>query len=216
MNNEALLSPLYGAALLYASNLHSRQIRKGTTIPYISHLIAVSSLVLEYGGTETEAIAALLHDSLEDCGPQHEAPIRRLFGDTVAGIILSCTDGTPDTNGHKAPWRERKEHYLQHLATTDDSARLVSACDKLHNIRCISRDYREQGESVFTRFKAGQDGTFWYYRALTDTFLQFKTPPARELDRELLDLEATLRAALKGTGLGKAAGQAASPDTSAT
>ncbi len=184
-----LLSPLYSRALSYAATIHARQTRKGTEVPYISHPLSVSALVLEYGGNETEAIAALLHDAIEDCRAQVEDAIRQMFGDEVAAIVLECTDGTPDDSGAKAPWKERKERYIAHLESASESARLVSACDKLHNARSILRDAKSSGQDVFDRFKAGKAGTLWYYRTLADAFARFGTAPASELSESVGLLE---------------------------
>lgn len=128
--------------------------------------MGVASLVIENGGDKAQAIAALLHDVIEDGGPQHEAPVRAAFGDRVAAIVLACTDGVPDASGAKAPWRERKEAYLEHLAAeVSEDALLVSACDKLHNARAIAAD-AASGRDVFARFTGGRDGTLWYYDSL--------------------------------------------------
>ena len=154
--------------------------RKASTIPYIAHLMGVASLTLEAGGDEDLAIAALLHDVVEDCGG---APmlkqVRRRFGSRVARVVDGCTDA--DTYP-KPPWRERKEKYLRHLQKADGDTRLVSAADKLNNVRSILVDYRELGESIWSRFNGGRDGTLWYYRALLDEFLR---RPANRITREL-------------------------------
>lgn len=158
-------------ALDYAADAHQAQARKGTSIPYLSHLMGVASLVIEHGGDEDQAIAGLLHDVLEDCGMQHEAPIRDRFGDRVLGIVKACTDGVADEQGEKPPWRARKEAYLIHLRDVPAHALLVSACDKLHNARAIATDLAA-GEDVFARFNGGPDGTRWYYDALAKTFAE--------------------------------------------
>src|SRR5579864_8766509 len=160
----------FDQALLFASKMHARQTRKGTGVPYIAHLMGVASLVLEAGGGEDLAIAALLHDVVEDCGG---APmlkeVRRRFGKRVAAIVEGCTDADTDP---KPPWRERKEQYLRHLKTADADTRLVSAADKLNNVRSILSDYRALGESVWSRFNGGREGTLWYYRTLLNIFLE--------------------------------------------
>jgi (p)ppGpp synthase/HD superfamily hydrolase len=152
--------------------MHKTQTRKASTIPYIAHLMGVASLVLEAGGDEDLAIAALLHDVVEDCGG---APmlkeVRRQFGKRVAKVVDGCTDA--DTIP-KPPWRERKEKYIRHLKTADADTRLVSAADKLNNVRSIVSDYRAIGESVWSRFNGGREGTLWYYRTLRDIFLRHK------------------------------------------
>lgn len=153
------------SALSYTALIHSGQKRKGTGIPYLSHLLSVAALVMEMGGDEDQAIAGLLHDALEDCGPQHEVTIRAQWGNRVAKIVTDCTDGVPDDKGQKGDWRQRKESYLDHLRTVDRTSLLVSACDKLHNARSIVADLRA-GHDVFSRFRAGREGTLWYYTEL--------------------------------------------------
>jgi GTP pyrophosphokinase len=157
-------------AFLFAAEKHKGQTRKASTIPYIAHLMGVASLVLEAGGDEDLAIAALLHDVVEDCGgvPMLKE-VRRRFGKRVAAIVDGCTDADTDP---KPPWRERKEQYLRHLKTADADTRLVSAADKLNNVRSILSDYRAVGESVWSRFKGGREGTLWYYRTLLEIFLR--------------------------------------------
>jgi (p)ppGpp synthase/HD superfamily hydrolase len=174
--------------MVFAMRLHADQKRKGTEVPYFSHLMAVASIVLEYGGTETEAIAALLHDAVEDQGgaPTREL-IRQRFGDEVAAIVDGCTDAEVMP---KPPWRERKEAYLAYLATATPSVIRVSAADKLHNVRAILNDYRETGDAVWSKFKGGKTGTLWYYRALVDAYRRHgDTPLVRELDRNVSALE---------------------------
>ena len=164
------LGARFRRAFLFAAQKHAQQVRKASTIPYIAHLMGVASLVLEFGGDEDLAIAALLHDVVEDCGGARMlAEVRRRFGNRVAKIVDGCTDsyGTP-----KGPWRERKESYLRHLRTADAETRLVSAADKLNNVRSILSDYREVGDAIWTRFNGGRDGTLWYYRALLQEFLR--------------------------------------------
>ncbi|MGA0601518.1 HD domain-containing protein [Caulobacter sp. KR2-114] len=162
--------PKLHEALDYAAEAHQHQTRKGTTIAYLSHLMGVASLVIENGGDEGQAIAALLHDVIEDAGPEHEAQVRAAFGDRVAAIVLACTDGVPDAAGVKPPWRERKEAYLAHLETeVSEDALLVSACDKLHNARAIAAD-AASGKDVFARFTGGKAGTLWYYDRLADIY----------------------------------------------
>jgi (p)ppGpp synthase/HD superfamily hydrolase len=174
-------------ALIYASRLHKDQVRKGTSTPYITHLLAVASIVGENGGTEDEVVAALLHDAPEDQGGEATLrEIRARFGDEVAEIVEDCTDTYEDP---KPPWRERKERYLAHLASASDSVRLVSSADKLHNARTVLSDYRLLGEDLWTRFNGKKEGTLWYYRAIVDT-LPGKGPIVEELDRVVAELEA--------------------------
>ena len=159
-------------AFLFAAEKHKRQARKASTIPYIAHLIGVASLVLEAGGDEDLAIAALLHDVVEDCGG---APmlkeVRRRFGVRVAKVVEGCTDSDTDP---KPPWRERKENYIRHLTRANAGTRLVSAADKLNNVRSILADYRQVGEKVWERFNGGREGTLWYYRSLHEEFQRSK------------------------------------------
>ena len=182
------LGPRFLRAFLFAAEKHAGQRRKGSTIPYIAHLMGVASLVLEAGGDEDLTIAALLHDVVEDCGG---APmlkeVRRRFGKRVANIVDGCTDA--DTYP-KPPWRERKEDYLRHLRNADRDTRLVSAADKLHNVRSILADYRDVGEPIWARFNGGRDGTLWYYRVLLDEFLRRKPNRiTREFELAVNDLE---------------------------
>lgn len=157
-------------AFAYAAEIHAGQVRKGTDIAYISHLMSVSALVIEHGGDTDQAIAGLLHDSLEDCGPEHGPIILERFGDRVYRIVLACTDGVPDANGQKGDWHQRKQDYLTHLEMADKDILLVSAADKLHNARSIVSDLQAIGVEVFTRFKAGREDTLWYYDALASLF----------------------------------------------
>ena len=164
----------YDNALDLAARAHSGQIRKGTenalglAVPYITHPVAVSALVVRYGGDEDQAIAALLHDVLEDGGSQWATPIREQFGERVLAMVEACTDGVPDATGQKPPWKSRKEAYLAHLASATDEALLVSACDKLHNLQAIVADVQEIGDKVFERFTASKEETLWYYGELLD------------------------------------------------
>jgi len=190
------LGPRFLRAFLFAAEKHAGQARKASTIPYIAHLMGVASLVLEAGGDEDLAIAALLHDVVEDCGG---APmlneVRRRFGKRVAKVVEGCTDA--DTYP-KPPWRERKEYYIRHLKTADADTRLVCAADKLNNVRSILADYREVGESVWSRFKGGREGTLWYYRALLDEFLRRKPDRlTRELERSVRELEGVTQSLLR-------------------
>lgn len=183
-----LLTERFEEALVLAAQFHAQQLRKGTTIPYIAHLLAVTSLVLENGGSEDEAIAALLHDAVEDQGgADTREKIRRLFGDNVTAIVDGCSDTDVSP---KPPWRERKEQYIAHLRTASSSVRLISAADKLHNVRSVLADYRILGEALWSRFNGNKVGTLWYYRAVTDTLREVSPSPLiDELDRTLTELE---------------------------
>jgi (p)ppGpp synthase/HD superfamily hydrolase len=183
------LGRAFEQALLFAQRKHDGQPRKKTSIPYIAHLLGVCALVLEAGGDEDLAIAALLHDVVEDCGG---APmlreVRRRFGKRVAHVVDGCTD-TDQTP--KPPWRRRKEDYLKHLRMADADVRLVSAADKVHNARAILNDYREIGEPIWERFQGKRNGTLWYYRALVKEFDRGKANRlTRELKRVVTELEA--------------------------
>jgi len=164
--SDKQLSPRFDEALAYSSKLHRSQPRKGTPIPYVSHLLGVASLVIEYGGTETEAIAALLHDAVEDQGGvERRAEIARRFGEDVAVIVDGCTDAVENP---KPAWEERKKKYVAHARTASPSVKLVSAADKLYNARAILRDYRRIGDEVWSRFSAKKPQIFWYYTSLVD------------------------------------------------
>jgi (p)ppGpp synthase/HD superfamily hydrolase len=185
-----VLSDRFSEALVYAARLHREQKRKGTEIPYLSHLMSVASLALEHGASEDEAIAALLHDSIEDQGVKREELAER-FGEAVAEIVWGCTDA--DTIP-KPPWRARKEAYIARILTEGASVRLVSSADKLHNARSILIDLRRDGETVWSRFKGGKEGTLWYYRALVDAFREAGgTPILDELTRVVGELEQLAR-----------------------
>lgn len=198
------LTDRFTRAVEYARVAHATQVRKGTAIPYITHLLGVASLVIEHGGSEEQAIAGLLHDVIEDCGEAHEPAIREQFGNTVARIVRACTDGTaegkstPQTvEAKRADWLRRKQEYLKHLAEVDDEVLLVSGCDKLHNAIAIVTDLENPnvGVGVFRRFTGDRDGTLWYYRALLDVFVKHGSPVAPRLSatvarmRELADAD---------------------------
>src|SRR4029077_17408056 len=176
-------------ALVYATRAHGDQTRKKTGIPYIAHILGVTAIAMEYGANETDAIAALLHDAVEDCGgAKRLRDIERKFGKAVAKIVDGCTD-TYETP--KPPWRERKEAYLAHLKDSNSATRLVSASDKLHNTRAILADLRRHGLEVFGRFSGKKDGTLWYYRALVTAFREHgdHTDLVDELDRVVTQIE---------------------------
>ena len=188
-NGPLILSKKFDEALVYAVDLHRQQPRKGTGVPYVSHLLSVAALVLEHGGTEEQAIAALLHDAVEDQGglPTAKA-IRGRFGDVVADIVDGCTDTdiTP-----KPPWRARKEAYVARVRREPAHVRLVSAADKLHNARTMVTDLRIHGPILWKRFNAGRDETLWYLGALVEAFREAGTAPiVEELARTVVELEA--------------------------
>ena len=183
----AALGPRLQRAFRYAAEKHAGQTRKQTAVPYLSHLMAVASLVLEAGGDEDLAIAALLHDVVEDCGG---TPILRdvekKFGPRVAKVVEGCTDTVLEP---KPPWRQRKEDYLRELKDADSDTRLVSAADKLHNVRSILTDYRHQGETIWSRFNGKKEGTLWYYRALRAEFQRTPNRLTDELEIAVAELE---------------------------
>jgi len=193
------LTDRFARAVDYARVAHAAQFRKGSNIPYIYHLLGVASLVIEFGGSEDQAIAGLLHDVLEDCGAAHEAVIRAQFGDVVAGIVRDCTDGSAeqkarhaDPEARRRDWVERKQRYLSHLATASDATLLVSACDKLHNARAIVQDQEDPavGLSVFDRFTGGRDGSLAYYHSLASLFAGRASPVAPVLDMTVARMHA--------------------------
>ena len=187
------LSPHFSQALTFANELHFQQRRKGSNVPYISHLLSVCSLVLEYGGDEDCAIAALLHDAIEDQGgAATREKICLHFGERVTTLVDECTesDQTP-----KPPWRERKEAYLAHIPQMSDEVALISAADKTHNARSILRDYQTLGEAIWNHFHGGKEGTLWYYRSLVSAFRKRKiTPIVEELTEVVNQLEGIAKA----------------------
>lgn len=183
-----MLTNRFEEALVYAARLHKKQTRKGSGIPYIAHLLGVTSLVLENKGGEDEAIAALLHDAVEDQGGRATlVEIRQRFGERVASIVDGLTDSyqTP-----KPPWRKRKEEYIYHLRQASPEVRLVSLADKVNNARSILHDHAQVGDMVWDRFRGGLMGTLWYYRSLLDVFLATGNDPlTREFKQLVLEME---------------------------
>ena len=165
-----VLTERYTDAVDYARRIHASDIRKGTDIPYLSHVLAVSALVLEAGGSEDQAIAGLLHDTAEDHGGQATLnQIRSEFGTHVADLVEACSDSLTADRNAKEAWWTRKVRYLRKLETEPPEVALVSCADKVHNARAILSDYHERGESLWSIFNtdAGRPGTLWYYRRLT-------------------------------------------------
>ena len=186
------LTDRFDRALLYATLVHGGQVRKGTAVPYIAHLMAVAATVLEYGGAEDAAIAALLHDAVEDQGGEPRlADIRNRFGARVAEIVRACSDSVADTSAGepKEDWRLRKVRYVAHLASADEATLLVSLADKVHNARSILRDLREPkvGAAVWGRFKASRQDTLWHYRELAKAFMQYRPGQLAEELGEIVD-----------------------------
>lgn len=187
-SSKSLLTHRFEGALVYAFQLHSDQLRKGSEVPYMAHLLGVTSLVLEDGGSEDEAIAALLHDAVEDQGGMQTLDeIRHRFGDTVADIVAGCTDAfeTP-----KPPWEQRKIDYLNHLKDAGPMVRRVSLADKLYNARAILRNLHTIGPRTWQRFNGGKQGSLWYYRSLVDIFqLDGTSYMVAELTRVVAEIE---------------------------
>lgn len=184
----------FSRALTFAAEKHGTQVRKGGDIPYLGHLLSVAGLVIEAGGTETQAIAALLHDAVEDAedgdGKAMLAEIRREFGDGVAAIVDACSDA--DTQP-KPPWRQRKQDYIDHLADVSEEALLVSLADKLDNARAILRDLRIHGDGLWERFNTKNPGDhLWYYESLLNAFQARRKdcPMVAELGRVIEDWKA--------------------------
>lgn len=190
--NATPLGGRFRRALVYAARIPARQFRKGTTRPYIAHLLGVASIVLTHGGDEDEAIAALLHDAVEDQGGKPRLQdIRRRFGARVARIVEGCTDADTEP---KPPWLERKKTYLRHLRHAEYPVRLVSAADKLYNASEILSDIRRHREAVWTQFHGGKEGTLWYYEEVAK-ILRNKSPKelVKELDRVVQELKRVSR-----------------------
>jgi (p)ppGpp synthase/HD superfamily hydrolase len=184
----AAFSTRFIAALSYATRLHAKQIRKQTERPYVGHLLGVTSIVIEYGGDEDMAIAALLHDAVEDQGGMPRLrEIQRKFGKRVAHIVDGCTDAYTVP---KAPWLERKRDYIARVAGESDDVRLVSAADKLSNARETLHEVRTHGEAIYERFAGKKSGTLWYYRELLRVFRAAGSNPlVEELERVVSELE---------------------------
>jgi (p)ppGpp synthase/HD superfamily hydrolase len=182
------LGPRLQHAFRYAAGKHAGQTRKQSAVPYLSHLMAVASLVLEAGGDEDMAIAALLHDVVEDCGGMPRLrEVRKQFGLRVAKMVEGCTYSFGEP---KPEWLERKKDYLREVKHADVNTRLVSASDKLHNVRTILADYRQHGEAIWARFTGKKEGTLWYYRALSNEY-ERRSPNriTRELELAVAELE---------------------------
>jgi len=191
----APLSTRFDHALLFAAQVHRHQDRKKSGIPYLSHLLGVASIVLDYGGDEDMGIAALLHDAVEDHGGKPMLRvIEQIFGPRVAKMVDGCTDSYGDEGKRKPKWYPRKLRYLHRVRNEDAETRFVSAADKLYNTRAVLRDLRYSGESVFDRFSAPKAKVLWYYRSLVREYRaagvthQLK-PLLDDLDRVVTELE---------------------------
>ena len=192
------LSPLsirFDHALLFAAQVHRNQGRKKSGVPYISHLLGVAAIVLDYGGDEDMGIAALLHDAAEDHGGKAMlAVISQMFGPRVAKIVDGCTDSYGDEGKNKPKWYPRKLRYIRRVRHEDADTRFVSAADKLYNARAILRDVRQYGDSAFGSFSAPKAKVLWYYRSLVREYRaagvthQLK-PLLDDYDRVVTELE---------------------------
>ena len=190
MDGADAYSPRLIEALGVAAQLHAEQRRKGSEVPYLAHLLGTCSIALEYGANEDEAIAALLHDAIEDVEPVERARAAvGSFGERVLHIVEGCTD----TDVHpKPPWRARKEAYIARLADADASVLLVSSADKLHNARSVNADLRRHGAATWDRFNGGREGTLWYYRGLVSALRanqRHDEALIEELDRAVSEME---------------------------
>jgi len=188
MYENLILSPKFEQALLYAATIHAGQTRKGSTIPFLAHLMGVASIALEHGADENQAIAALLHDAVERAGGQARLEdIRARFGEKVAEIVEG---GTQPKGNPEPPWRARKAAFIAHLPRALDSVRLVAAADKLHNARTLLRDLRALGDSAWDRYSGGKEGMLWYYRCLVQAFKTAGVNPlVEELEHVVAEIE---------------------------
>jgi len=179
MPNHATDSPRVVQAFALMYEFHRDQLRKGGQVPYITHLLAVASLVGEHGGDEDTVIAALLHDAAEDQGGEAALlRIREAFGDTVAELVLGASDTMEDP---KPPWRARKEKHIAHMREASHYLRILLCADKIHNARSLCCDLRRHGDTYWRHFNGGKEGTLWYYRASCDAL-------GHEWEHPLLDL----------------------------
>ena len=189
------LSTRFDHALLFAAQVHREQDRKKSGIPYLSHLLGVASIVLDYGGDEEMAIAALLHDAVEDHGGRPMLKvIEQIFGSRVAKIVDGCTDSYAEDPKKKEGWERRKTRYLQRIRHEDAETRFVSASDKLYNARAVLRDLRNDGDVAFARFTAPKVKTLWYYRSLVREYraggvTHRLKPLIDDLDRVVTEVE---------------------------
>ncbi len=195
----------FGEAVQWAAELHQGQVRKATGVPYISHLLAVSCIVLEHGGDESEAIAGVLHDAIEDTTATR-ADIEERFGPVVASIVDACSDSECKP---KPPWRERKQAHLDDLRLLgeDRSTLLVVAADKLHNARSVIEDHRHVGDALWGRFNAGPEEQLWYYRSVSEIIAaQLGGAIADDLSTAIDQLTEVVRAQVPDQGGGAPGG----------
>lgn len=187
-----MITKRFSRAVEYAIAAHLGDVRKGTSIPYISHLVQVAGLVLEFGGTEEEAIGGLLHDAAEDAGGEATlADIREAFGPEVEQVVRENSDSITDSKAEKAPWRERKEQYIAAISHKSESALIVSICDKIHNARSLITDTRALGPSHWSRFNATREDSLWYYQSLVKAFQQ-RVPDCPRLAPAVRELESAV------------------------
>lgn len=185
--SEAFYDGRMGEALRFAAEAFARKSRKGTRVPYLSHLLAVAATVMEHGGSSDQAIAAVLHDYLEDIPGAAAAELEARFGPEVARLVVALSDALDAE--HKGEWRGRKEAYLARLRVEDAAVKLVSAADKLHNTRCLVRDVRAAGDHAYARFKGKKDGTLWYHREVVVALAEgWEHPILGELRAAVADL----------------------------
>lgn len=188
------LTDRFVEAVTVAHSVHDGEARKGTHVPYLAHPLGVAALVLEDGGDEDEAIAAVLHDTVEhaqdaETARQVHRRIVEEFGELVGDLVLACTDYDP-YSGERGQWKERKQRYLDHLDTTPVSTLRISAAEKLHNAAAILRDLRIDGDAVWDRLEHGRDGQLWYYRQLADRLADVAGGPlVRELNETVTAME---------------------------
>ncbi len=188
------LGERFAEALAYAARLHATQTRKAKDTPYIAHLLGVASLAIDGGADEDEAIAAVLHDAVEDQGGEPtRAEIERRFGARAAALVIALSDSVVDTRdgSKKEPWQERKDRYVEHLRSADRSVRLLAACDKLHNLRELVEDHRRLGDEVWDHFSAGPHKQLWFYRTVVGILTDGEKGPVFDRLRvALADFEA--------------------------
>jgi (p)ppGpp synthase/HD superfamily hydrolase len=189
-NNISKLGIRFQEALIYATQLHANQTRKTSNVPYISHLLSVAALVLEDSGDEDEAIAALLHDAIEDQGGEKtRQEIRQKFGENIAAIVEECTESDIVP---KPPWKERKLASIEKFRTVSPQARRVILADKLHNARSLLIDRLRYKEEIWNHFKGGKEGTIWFFRSIIEVERQRGyNPMTEEIDRLIQELEKT-------------------------
>ena len=184
--SDACYGPRFEEALCLAARAFRDVRRKATGIPYIAHLLWVTATVAEHGGDEDQLIAAMLHDYLEDVPVAERVDLEAEFGARVAQMVIALSDTTVHP---KPPWRQRKEAYLAHLPHQRADVRLISAADKLHNVKSCIRDYHHHGESLFDRFRGGKEGTLWYFREVHKALGQgWSHPIVDELGQQVVQL----------------------------